>query len=383
MIIFGFILLAAYLFALGMLLYGAMSMPRFTSEEVTPVTRFSVVVPFRNEADNLPKLINSLLKQQYPSDLFEIILVNDASEDSSKAVLAEMLEEDHLQSTLQSDLPQHRILDAIRTSNAPKKDAITTAVSNAKNEWIITTDADCTLPKNWLRSFDQYIQVHNAVLIAGPVCLDPAESFLQKFQQLDVFSLQTTTMGSFAWQLPLLCNGANLAYKKQVFKAVNGFSGNDHIASGDDIFMLEKCKQYNAGEIHYLKAEDAIVSTQAQSSWKQVISQRVRWASKTANQKSWPSKLLGTLVILFNIWVLAGLVYICFNTSAFFFVLAIVLLKLVLDYLYLYSIATFFRSKLSLPSFLGGSILYPLLLLIILVKSLKGSYHWKGRNLKK
>ena len=263
--------------------------------------------------------------------------------------------------------------------NAPKKDAITTAVSNANYEWIITTDADCTLPKNWLRSFDQYIQAHNAVLIAGPVCLDPAESFLQKFQQLDVFSLQTTTMGSFAWQLPLLCNGANLAYKKQVFEAVNGFMGNDHIASGDDIFMLEKMK-FAQKKIDYLSHHEAQVKTLPPQNLKALFQQRVRWAAKTSAYKNPISLFTAVVVFLANLGFMVfalGAILKIMTWQAF---LILFVVKFNIDFLILYNTAAFYQNLHLLKNYVIIAFLHPIFVTSTAMQSFLTSYEWKGRT---
>ena len=76
-------------------------------------------------------------------------------------------------------------------------------------------------------------------MIAGAVTYDCNSSFLHQFQQLDMASLQGATIGSFGIDQGFMCNGANLAYTKSLFTALDGFTGNDKIASGDDVFLGE------------------------------------------------------------------------------------------------------------------------------------------------
>ncbi|HEY6143841.1 MAG TPA: glycosyltransferase, partial [Flavobacterium sp.] len=181
MILILYIILFVYVLAITALIYGFTKVHSFDYLGLEPKTQFSIVVPFRNEEENLPKLLNSLSKLDYPTDLFEVILVDD---DSDK----------------EFQIPKFKfqvsIIQNNRISNSPKKDAITTAIQTVKNEWIITTDADCTANENWLLSFDNYIQLHHFSMIAGAVTYDCENLFLHHFQQLDLASLQGATIGS-------------------------------------------------------------------------------------------------------------------------------------------------------------------------------------------
>src|SRR5690554_2998749 len=232
MLIFLSALFALYAACMFTLVIGMKRIPEFIpAEKIKPKTRFSVVVPFRDEAKNLPLLLQTIEKLNYPSEMFEIIFVDDDSTDNSKKYIEEVIK---------TTAFSIRIIQNKRTSNSPKKDAISEAIKNSNFEWIVTTDADCNLPKNRLKTFDTFIQKSNSVMVCGPVLYKSNGSFLEDFQQLDGLSLLAVTIGSFGLKNPLLCNGANLAYKKDAFFKVNGFSGNENIASGDDIFLLEK-----------------------------------------------------------------------------------------------------------------------------------------------
>src|SRR6478609_2239439 len=132
-----------YIAAIGRLIAGFERIKTFEPTDSHPENRFSIVVPFRNEAKNLPALLESLSNLKYPTTHFEVILVDDESSDDFRTVF--------------SAVPV-RIIKNIRTSNSPKKDAISTAVPVSRMEWIITTDADCVVNPNWLNILNQFIQ---------------------------------------------------------------------------------------------------------------------------------------------------------------------------------------------------------------------------------
>ena len=373
--IWGFaILFTSYFICMVAFILGFKKTKVFSSERILSKTRFSVIIPFRNEAENLPSLLKTIAKLNYPFELFEIIFVNDTSEDNSEAIIAAAIEK----SKFSIKLIQNK-----RVSNSPKKDAIQEAIKNSNCEWILTTDADCELPKNWLNVFDSYIQQNDSIMVCGPVIYKSNGSFIDNFQKLDGFSLQSITIGSFGLNIPLLNNGANLAYRKDAFLKVNGFSGNDHIASGDDIFLLERMKKHFPDRVHFLKTPDAIVSTKPQPSWRNVINQRIRWASKTSKQKNTTSILLGILVFLVNFSFLIIPAFMVFDFENILFYTSLLFFKIITDYLVVRQTALFFDEKIAFWKFLWQPFVYSFIVLAVVLGSFGGNYSWKGRTYEK
>lgn len=355
-----------YILFIGQLIYGFNRMKRFTLKDTNPATTFSIVVPFRNEKENLPKLLHAISNLSYPKELFEVILVDDESEEEFRIQNLEF---------------RIRIIKNIRKSNSPKKDAIETAIAMAKNDWIITTDADCLAQKGWLNSFDQLIQEKDLKMIASGVCYLPKNGFLQAFQTLDFLSLQGATIGSFGINKPFICNGANFAYAKTFFKELNGFQGNDTIASGDDVFLLQKAIVSAPKKVGFLYAKESIVATKAVESWSELFQQRVRWASKSTGYSSVYGKLVALVVFVGNLaWILSFILWLIgtLNQNSFMLFLT---LKFLIDFILLYKTANFFESKLQYV--LASSLLYPSFSVSVAIYSLFGNYSWKGRRFRK
>src|SRR5690606_26371642 len=229
--------------------------------------------------------------------------------------------------------------------------------------------------QNQLQNGKQY----NPMMVCGPVFYKSDGSFLQNFQQMDGFSLQSVTIGSFGLKRPILSNGANLAYRKDAFETVNGFVGNNHIASGDDIFLMEKMKKMYPTGVQFLKSEDVIVSTKPQLNWRKLISQRIGWASKTSKQKNGISLLLGIMVFLVNLSFLILPFAIIFDFQNVIFYVFLILLKISIDYIVVRQSAMLFGEAISFWKFIGLSFTYAALILIVVFGSLGGKYSWKGR----
>ncbi len=317
-----------YCLAIAFLIYGFTKVNTIDYIGLTPKTKFSIIVPFRNEAENLPILLDSLSKLNYPMELFEVILVDDFSEEAFKVPSLKF---------------KVSVINNIRVSNSPKKDAIVTAMQIVNTDWIITTDADCVVNKNWLLTLDNYIQLHNVSMIAGAVTYDCKNSFLHHFQQLDLASLQGATIGSFGIKKGFMCNGANFAYTKSFFQELNGFNGNDGIASGDDVFLLQKAVAQFPEKVHYLKSENNIVITKPLNDWKSLFYQRVRWASKTSSYQSRFGKGLGLLVFMGNLSLVLGFILSVLGLFSFLNILLLFVLKFAVDTVLIYKTQSFFE----------------------------------------
>lgn len=381
MVLLSIIITILYLILIGGFIIGFDRIPIFKLEDVPSKTKFSVIVPFRNESNHLPDLLKSIEGLNYNKSLFEVVFVDDDSDYDSVEIIEKVLDtKSSKENFTQTDI---RVISNERKTNSPKKDAITSAINKAKYDWIITTDADCVLPKYWLDSFDEYIQKTDTKCIAAPVTYHSNTSFLNRFQLLDILSLQGATIGGFGVKKPFLCNGANFGYQKELFKTLNGFDGNTNIASGDDIFLLEKIAKKHPQKLHYLKCEHAIVKTNSQPTWNTLISQRLRWAAKTSVYNNWFGKLTGLVVLLMNTLLIAlALLTVIgvFKTKTLFYILVI---KFNIDFYLIYKSATLFNQKKSLKYFVFAFLIYPFFSVYIAFISIFKDYKWKGRTFKK
>jgi len=378
MIIISIIILAFYCVLIIAFIIGFDRIENFNSVSATPKTSFSIVIPFRDEAQALPILLNSLKQLDYPPDKFELIFVDDDSQDESIKIINGFL--DKPLDRVQGDI---KVIKNVRKSGSPKKDAVKTAIVQANFDWIITTDADCIIPQNWLQNFDTFIQKYQPKLIAAPVTYNSINSLLDKFQLLDLMSLQGSTIGGFGLNNPFMCNGANLCYEKKAFLDVNGFDGNEHIASGDDIFLLEKMTAKYPSKIHFLKSDTAIVNTKPEVMLKKLISQRIRWAAKATSYKSKFSKLVSIAVFSMNFLIIMLFLGSIIGYHSWQIFIIIFIIKFCVDFILLFKMARFFKQQSVLKHYFWASLVYPIFIIFIALNSFTSGYSWKGRTYKR
>lgn len=372
------VVLLVYVFLILQLILGFNKVKSFEVIDVTPKTAFTIVVPFRNEAKNLLTLLKSISYLNYPHKMIEIILVDDFSIDNSERVCIQWrMKHEHLDTTL---------LENLHLSNSPKKDAIGRAMPIAKHDWIVTTDADCIVNKNWLLTLDNYIQTNPEAsgpeMIIGVVMYKAKNNWFHHFQQLDLMSLQGVTIGSFGIGKPFMCNGANFAYTKKFFNEIGGFGGISDTASGDDVFLLQKAVIANPDKVHYLKNRDSIVKTKPENDLFKLFMQRVRWAGKSTGYKSSYAKLLAVIVLLMNLSLVVGFVLLVSSCLSWWVLLVAFLIKYIVDYILLYKSNSYIRKgKFFVP--IASSVIYPFFSSLVGIYSLFGSFRWKGRKFSK
>jgi len=373
MAIFLLIISFFYFLLIGFLVVGFDKIEIFHSESENSHISFSIIIPFRNEGDNIPALLNSILKLKYPTSQFEIIFVDDDSKDASVSIIDEF----------RLNHPQINVNVLVNEpkTNSAKKDAVITAINNAKHEWVLTTDADCTVSPYWLSYLSDFIHANQSEMVVGPVTYITDRSFLSKFQLLDFLGLQSTTIGSFGLGLPFLCNGANLAYSKQLFVKLNGFEGNLDIASGDDMFLLQKAVRFHRNSVHILKSKKALVRTIPLNNWNALIQQRIRWASKTTVLKNKFGNLIAMIVILMNLAILIGIIAVLTTSITLQFFLIIFGLKMIADFNLIYKSADLFDQENVLYYFIFSSFIYPFFAIIVALLSIFPNYKWKERRL--
>jgi cellulose synthase/poly-beta-1,6-N-acetylglucosamine synthase-like glycosyltransferase len=369
-----YLIAAIYVVFIAQLIYGFNKVKTFERTEVKPKTSFSIIVPFRNEAKNLPKLLKSISKLKYPKELFEIILVDDFSSDTSERIC--------IQWRMSNGLIESTLLENLRLSNSPKKDAISRAVPILKHEWMLTTDADCVVSKDWLLTLDNFIQQNNPEMVVGAVVYKTKNNWFHHFQQLDLMSLQGTTIGSFGIGKPFMCNGANFAYTKKFFQELGGFGGINSTASGDDVLLLQKAVAANSDKVLYLKNKEFIVKTKPENDLFVLFMQRVRWASKTTSYKNVYAKSLAVVVLMMNLSLVLGFGFWVLGKIGIWNLSIVFFIKYIIDYILLYKSNQYLnKGKFLLP--LASSLVYPIFSSLVGVYSLFGVFTWKGRSFKK
>lgn len=363
-------------------------------------TKVAIIIPVRNEAKNIRYLLDAIIQQNYPKSLLEIIVVDDFSTDNTKDLAEQSLKDQEVSFKV---LELKNFLSS--TTNAYKKMAITVGVENTNQELIITTDADCVMQENWLKSIVQFYETSNANLIASPVVLynQQSSNFFSRFQILDFCGMQLITAACLKSEIFNMANGANLTYKRTAFLKVNGYAEIDQKASGDDMLLVYKIAQLDSAKVFFNKSMYSLARTPIVSSFNEFLQQRFRWTSKATDYQDKRMTIMLGLVLLFCVSLVVNILttlgylfyyklfpdrtfigYLNFLTVFFFLFLSLgqFLFKSISDYILLYYASSFFKEKRQLKFFMLSELLHIVYIVYVGILGNFVQYKWKGRSLK-
>ncbi|MBC7382054.1 MAG: glycosyltransferase [Bacteroidia bacterium] len=372
--IISYSLLVGYCSLILFYFIGWLRIKTFTKDvKTSPLNKFSILIPARNEASGILECLTCLTNQQYPSSSYEIIILNDYSSDNTWQLVQAFKNKFTAFNIRLVNLADH-------IPEAAKKEAITYGVSIALHPYIILTDADCSRGNKWLVNIDAYIQKNQAKMIYAPVMFQAGTVF-EKIQSLEFAGL--VGIGAAAIQLknPNMCSAANLIFNKEVFYEVQGYQNNQNLASGDDEFLLHKVFKKYPQQVFFLKSFDAVVQTSPNGTLQQLTQQRRRWVSKSTKYEDRYITVILVGAYLFNFTILFNLLYGIFDPLFFKTGMIQLLIKMMVEGLFLFNILRFFKQSILivfLPLVEPFHILY---VLIIGIWANITTYQWKGRKL--
>lgn len=334
----------------------------------SPAVFVSVLIAARNEEKTLPLLLCDLQQQRYPQELFEVIVINDFSTDTT--------------ASLKNGLPQHfRMIEPDCSPEfSSKKKAIAAGVAQAKGELLLITDADCRVGEKWIATVASFYREKGASFLAAPVKYVYQNRLVQWLQVLDFLTLQGITAASVNANFHTMCNGANLAYTKTAFEAVNGFEGIDKMPTGDDMLLMHKIWKRDPAKVFYLKSKDVIVSTEPMNSWKAFFNQRRRWASKALVYDDVRIIAVLVFVLLLNLLSFVLLLAGFFQPVYFLYLLLFLIGKALIEWPFVSSVARFYGQQKLLRYFFLLQPLHVFYTVFVGIWSQFGGYQWKGRK---
>ena len=337
--------------------------------------RVSVVIAARNEAQCMGRTLDSLLAQAYPADRMEIMVVDDRSDDETAAIVESYSRRD----------PRIKLLrqKSVDSGASPKKQALEAGIAASTGEIIVTTDADCIPPREWLKTMVANFAPETG-MVAGQARfeLPPHAPLWQRLQALDFQSQNVAAAGLIAAGSPFNCSGASLSFRRAAYDAVGGWRGVRHLASGDDELLMAKMHRAKWKIVAAIGAA-AVVKTRPPATVRELWEQRIRWGSKVRVYNPVQKFLLsGTFIFLLALS--ASPVVLLFSVPLAELVVKLWLsfsaLKLLHDCAIMSRGEKLFQERIPILEFLLAEIIHPAAIVILALGGMFGRYEWKGRR---
>ena len=367
------ILIAMFtLFYWGIMLYlrkGWAKLRLINAENKLCKTSVSIMIAARNEERMIESTIQDILAQDYPAHLLQLIVVDDHSKDRTSEIVLSFID------------PRVKLINLNEKEplNSYKKKAISEAIKVSNAELIISTDGDCRMGPNWLKAIVTLYESGDYKMISSPVSYFEEQNIFEEMQSLEFLFLIGLGASGIGNGNPTTCNGANLAYRRDVFHELKGFQGIDHLASGDDELFMHKVASAYPNGIGFCKSRDAIVYTHAKANLGEFIQQRKRWASKSTSYKNKGIVILGVLIWLFNLSIIITALAGFIDPKFWLIALVTILLKMLAEFIFLIPICRF-RERMKLLYYLPLlNLIHMFYLVYIGIAGNSGKYKWKGR----
>ncbi len=340
---------------------------QFIVNNFTQCIPISIIIPIRNEENNIVSLLNSISKLNYPVQCFEILIIDDHSNDKSISIIKKYIEKTNISIKLIS----------LENNESGKKKAILKGIQNASFDILITTDADCEHHPDWLMSMSSFYQKYKPDMVIGPVFFAEKKGILYRMLFIEQLSLVASTAASALLNKPIMCSGANLLFSKTAYISSYNLLHFYH-PSGDDMFLLHSFKK-NSNKIMYNASPQAIVYTQPPISLTDFVQQRKRWVSKAKYYRDFSTIYVALLVTLANFSLIISLFMAAcgfFSVGKFVILFAV---KTIVNYFLLKATAIHYYQNFSIIHFLMAQLLYPWYVVFFAIYGNFGNFKWKNR----
>ena len=348
-----------------LVLWRAWQNPRIVTKKQDTIPFITVVIAARNEEKNIESLLNDLARQTYLS--YEVIIVDDHSEDATVQIAQRVAKE-------------YTLFSVINSTHSGKKLALTEGIRHAQGSIIVTTDADCRVPAHWLSAIAIYFQMPEVKMVFGGVRMQQ-ENFFHNVQAIEFSSLIGSAAATATIGYPTMCNGANIAYRKAVFEEVNGYTGNTHVPSGDDEFLMRKIRELYPTGIYFMNDPQGVVTTQPSETVGAFIRQRLRWAGKWRYNTSVYTTLVAVYIFLIQAITLLCWTLLFFDERLQAFALVFLTVKMLTEFLFLKSVCRFLGCRWNGLAFMTLQFIYPFYVTGIGLFAHFIPQQWKGRPL--
>ncbi|MBI3004390.1 MAG: glycosyltransferase [Ignavibacteriales bacterium] len=323
----------------------------------------SVVVAARNEEMNIMTCLESVTRQTYPAEKFEIIVANDDSSDRTAEICNDF-------AARYSNIRAFTVKEDSKLRG--KANALAQAIDMTKGEVVLITDADCEVPATWVEYTAKRFSLE--VGLVGGMTMQKATKTFEGIQSLDWAYILGVASSSVAWGLHLGSIGNNLSFRKEAYDAVGGYREMKFSVT-EDYTLVQSIINTKKWKYLYPVDPQLLVWSKPCTTWKDLTRQKHRWGKGGLDMK-----FMGFIVMAVTCTTIASAFGMLFWNGVLQCVIAL-MTKSTVDYAFLYQVLSKLKQTSELKYFWWFELYFTVYVMLLpLVVVFGGKIVWKGRN---
>ncbi len=356
----------------AMIVYAILGWRKLKVEDEKPAwLGVSILIAARNEAENIETVIRDIFNQSYPTELFELVVIDDQSEDETLSIAK----------SLQAEFLHLKVISS--HDGEGKKAALQKGIAEAKFDTIATVDADCRVPSEWLITMTSHWEKDQTKMLLGPIVLQSNQTVLQQSQAMEMLAIMGLTGGFTSYHTPIMANGANLFFDKKSFQEIGGYKSSEN-PSGDDVFTMLQFNEKWPDSVRFVKHYESAVLTKAQPTFSSFWQQRKRWLSKKGGYSNLLVKGTAIITYLANAAAFISLIAIiaAFGSNLTNKLMWVLFVKTLLDLILTRTVSRDLQPHCGIANILVTEIFVAVYVTFLGIFGNVRSYVWKGRNIR-
>jgi cellulose synthase/poly-beta-1,6-N-acetylglucosamine synthase-like glycosyltransferase len=345
----------------------ALSKKEKKHKHIASFPNVSVVVAARNEEENIERCLRSILQVDYPVDKLEVVVADDGSTDRTPEIISKIKQE-------HNNLKVIRIESRINNLKG-KANALAQAIAQTNGEFIFLTDADCEVPRTWIKGMLRHFDEKTGV--ASGVTIIETGKIFYGMQSLDWAFLLSVAAAVGRLFKPVACIGNNMAFRKEAYIECGGYQ-NLKFSITEDFALFKAITENGKWGYAFPVDLETLVISKPVKTLKELYHQKKRWGTGGLD-----TELLGIAVMsggfVFHLLLILSPLLIEKISS----LLISLALKFFIDGAFLFKTLRKFK-KTSLLKYLPFFELYYIIYVVVLpfVVFFGGKTVWKDRKYK-
>lgn len=331
----------------------------------------TVVIAAHNEEKDIANCLKAIAAQNYPPNLYEVIIADDRSTDGTTDIIEAFCRDHYNFYSIRIDPKENEII--------PKKTALIKALKMARGDIIVSTDGDCIQPEGWLSSINGCF-AENVGMVIGHTRYPKPRNLWAGIDAIDYLSHRAMGAAFVGAGSAYTCTASNFAYRKDIFESVEEEFSKLKVRPAEDNYLLNFVHTRTQYSFAVATDPESFVTTAGAGGFGEFMQQRFRWGAYGGNIVTTGVKLFFLPALLFYVLLWVGMLLSVFNTTLVPLLIISLGMKALVDLIFMTKASFIYKSRYLLAYFLPGFVANLILTIPVMVKGNFFTFRWKGES---